>query len=340
VSKKEIFCFLICLLFASCGRNQGGKTDLPKTFPPETDINKLNSTEFALSLQCDAGEEKNMIYSPTLLFAWKEVRNLFDQPITLNGSFSEDLALINQDTLFKNSLEKNEYKTSVEKKDKAILVSAFFHQSLPFPAKFQVLHDSFSFNSKPVRAFGMEYYEEPLASQVKILYYKNDNYFAISLSTSLKGHELILCRGIPLNTSLEAAVRSADSLIHLGRSENYVFTEYDKLAVPVIKFNISKHYNTLEGQSFMSGEKSHIIAKAYQRTALTLDESGAEVQSEAQITADSAMAPDTTPPPSKHLYFDKPFLLMIRKANRNSPYFCALIKNAELMESPDNKPLK
>jgi hypothetical protein len=186
-----------------------------------------------------------------------------------------------------------------------------------------------------VKAFGINHYEEHLASQVKILYYKNDNYFVISLSTSLKGHELILCRGVSFNTSLEAAVRAADSLTRFGKSENYVFTEHDKLAIPVIKFNISKHYNTLEGQSFMSGEKSHIIARALQRTALALDESGAEVESEAQIAVDSAMAPDSSvPPPSKRLYFDKPFLLMIRKANRNSPYFCAVIKNAELMESP------
>lgn len=332
--------FLPLLLLLSCKR---GKEEGFQIFPAETDIEQLNSTEFVLSQKNSLPDENNVVYCPSFLFAWNEVRSTFAEPITLEQSFSEDLLLINQDTCYRNSLDKSEYKTSVEFRDGAIMASAYFHQLLPFQKKFQV-RDTLFFRGRPVQAFGIENYDEELAANTEIRYYKSDNNFVIALLPRKPDEEIILCRSIFTYTCMQDLVRGTDSLMNIGKAEKnkypalYRFTEKDRLLIPAINFNISKRYNTLEGQGFSEGKKRHKILRAFQRTAFILNEQGAEAESNAMLTVDSAgTVPIRDTSLAKNLIFDKPFFILLRKKNNPNPYFTMLVKNTELMKAPEKK---
>jgi len=64
-----------------------------------------------------------------------------------------------------------------------------------------------------------------------------------------------------------------------------------------------------------------------------LDEKGAEIKSESQVSL-TKDAEEEVPKP-KRMRFDKPFFVMLKRADRRNPYFGLWTKNAELMEKID-----
>ena len=85
----------------------------------------------------------------------------------------------------------------------------------------------------------------------------------------------------------------------------------------------------------MVGEElPYEIVVAYQRTALLLDEAGAEIESEAYMATEAAEAPpeNVEEPQPKRLVFDRPFLLVMKRKEAEHSYFVAWIVNEELMK--------
>ena len=109
----------------------------------------------------------------------------------------------------------------------------------------------------------------------------------------------------------------------------YYFTDEDEVVIPKFKFNIENNYASLEEKNFKAGIQGYLLETAYQRTAFILDESGAEIESEAEMTA-AAEAEETKPHPKK-MRFDKPFFLMLKRTDSNNPYFALWTNNTELM---------
>ena len=105
----------------------------------------------------------------------------------------------------------------------------------------------------------------------------------------------------------------------------------DIFAIPTVKFNIATNYKNIEGQSFSIGDnKKHSVEIAYQRTGFIFNENGAVVESEAVVAVDSAsVAPIITHP--KKMIFDKPFLIIIKRADKTNPYFVMKVANVELL---------
>ena len=72
------------------------------------------------------------------------------------------------------------------------------------------------------------------------------------------------------------------------------------------------------------------IELAWQRTAFILDESGAEIESEAEA-ATEAIEEEYEKPKPKKMIFDKPFLILLKRTDAKNPYFGLWITNTELM---------
>jgi hypothetical protein len=88
------------------------------------------------------------------------------------------------------------------------------------------------------------------------------------------------------------------------------------LFIPVIDFDVLRDYTELTGPD-------SILDVALQQTRFKLTEKGAVLKSEAAIATRAASF--------KNLIFDKPFLVLIQRADASQPYFALWVANAELL---------
>jgi hypothetical protein len=175
---------------------------------------------------------------------------------------------------------------------------------------------------------------------VKIIYYKNDNNFIIKLLPKDKEHEIILFKTEQGFNSIAEMTLEIEKLTEIGKVEiknekinwKYYYDVEDIVIIPKFSFNIQTNFKTLEGTSFTSNGESYDIFKAWQRTAFILDESGAEIESEAEIEyATEEIEEEYEKPKPKKMIFDKPFLILLKRTDAKNPYFGLWTTNTELM---------
>ena len=164
---------------------------------------------------------------------------------------------------------------------------------------------------------------------MQVLYYNNDNDFAVTLETT-SGDQVVLCKnpeGSNFSEIYNNMINKANS--YTGNRE---FEDIDELKVPYINLDITKEYEELEGKLFFAPKQGEqaigVIQKALQSIKLTLDETGGEIKSEAGIdtTIDTALiAPETEMETPRHFYFDNTFAVFLKEENQNLPYFAARI---------------
>jgi hypothetical protein len=209
---------------------------------------------------------------------------------------------------------------------------------LPFINKFDDLKEPLIFNNSKVKAFGLSKYKVDQAKIVDILYYKNDNEFIISLLTADSEHEVILAKGINMNSNLRTSLDKINSKIKKGINERSIrsnlwksyFLENDSLSIPRIYFNIQNSYKDIENKSFKTKDgKSHIITNAEQSISFNLDKCGISLKDIASWGVDSTGKIDIPKP--KKLFFDKPFIVIMRKKNSDIPYFMLNVRNTEVL---------
>ena len=330
---------LCVVLFACNDSDKKTKNQQTTDLPELAQLDQLKHTEFVPTLESELVQNKNNIYTPALLFAWDRVKKFLDGPVTITDSNSSDFRLLNLSSSFQNSLTPGEYQveTTLEKNG-VIIVKSFFNKTLPFKLQLQRLESPIRFNNQNVIAFGMKYFDEDLLEFTRILYYKDDNNFILKLTPEDTLHEIILVKGLTKSKTFADVITQTNATIDKGESEKvnpdlswkYILNPEDNFSVPIIKFNIAKNYNTLEGQTFNTRGKPHYVETALQRTALVLDENGAIVESKAfTVTDSSAVEPVIMHP--KHLVFDNPFFIIIKRKDTVNPYFVMYIENTELL---------
>lgn len=328
--------FIVTFLFlASCKNSKDHKwSELPEVI----NISKLQQTEFVPTLENPINGNKNVVYATAFLYAWDKVKQELKAPITLTDKNSNEFKLVNQSTSYKNTLTDGEFSAEVETVGDAIIARAFFNKTLPFPSKLQKLDKPISFNKTNVSAFGIQSYEEEAAKFTQILYYKDDDNFVLRLTPKDNEHQILLVKGIDKGPNLLSAIEQANKLITVGNKERalpkvswkYTLNDIDIFSIPVIKFNIETHYNTIRGQAFTTNGKLHHVEEAYQRTGFILNENGAVVESEAYTTTDSSATEPIKILPKK-MVFDKPFFVIIKRTKSDNPYFVMYVRNTELL---------
>ena len=336
---QTILFWTVLLALASC--NFGNKKSEPvwSDLPEVTSLDNLKQTDFVVTLENPISENKNIIYAPAFLYAWDKIKEELKFPILVDGTNSIDFNLLNKSISHQNSLTDKEYSATVEIVDGAIIAKAFLNKTLPFETKFQVLDEPINFDTTKVSAFGMYYYSEDAIKFTQILYYKDDNNFILKLIPKDNQHEIILVKGLDKYQALKDAIKLTNDLIAQGKKEQtdskllwkYQIVHEDIFAIPAIKFNIATNYKNIEGQGFSTGDnKKHSVVEAYQRTGFIFNENGAVVESEAVVALDSASAAPIITHPKK-MIFDRPFLIIIKRADKTNPYFVMKVANAELL---------
>lgn len=315
-----------------------------REFPEVADLSEYPGTAFVPTLEHEVPEDQNVIYASSFLFAWNEVKKQLQFPVEVSESNSQEFKLITSSNSFLNSLSEKEYSTEVSVED-GIVARAFFHKGLPFSVKFHTKKDGILFRTKNVRAFGLNYQDHDITVSIQILYYKNDSCFVLKLLPEDQNHEIILAKGIRPAGRLIDYIEETRRLADIGSSQRtekslawkYTLNQDDKLAIPVLKFNLETQYKDLEGQTFTTNNKPHELVTAFQRTAFLLDEFGAEVESEAAVTVDSIGAEESELelPHPKILIYDEPFLVILKRTDSDNPYFVMTVRNDELMVRND-----
>jgi len=311
-----------------------------RKFPEVKKLTEYENTKFIPTLEHKISNDKNSVYCATLLFAWDEIRSQINPPLTISEEYS-DLKLLNNSTSFKNVLKSNEYTVSGEVDGDLIKSKAEFNKSLPFELKLQSFRNKLTFDGQKVSSFGVngfDSYEQ--LNIVKIIYYKNDNNFILKLLPKDKEHEIILFKTDQTFNSIAEMTSEFEKLTKIGKTEKkneniswkYYYNEEDIVVIPKFNFNIETNYSTLEGTNFKSNKQNFQIERAWQRTAFILDESGAEIESEAEIAvATEAMEEEYEKPKPKKMIFDKPFLILLKRIDAQNPYFGLWTANTELM---------
>ncbi|GAA4320742.1 hypothetical protein GCM10023184_06070 [Flaviaesturariibacter amylovorans] len=334
---------LALLLFISCDRTRvAGSRKLPKGFPSERTAADFPKTQFLATLEEAPSAGRNTVYTPTLLYAWNGVAQELRGGIAPRPGSSPAFRALTASKGHYGAMEESEYAVETTVEGEAVSVRAFFHKALDFPVLLQKAPGGLSFGGRAVAAFGMKDYEGAITRFVEILYYKDDDHFALRLRPQQHDQEIVLAKGLPRAPSLLALLRELDTAIAKGRELQkvtahqwrYRWETTDRFLVPEFAFHIRAEFPSLLGQRFASSAGPKRIEEAWQRNAFVLNERGAIAESEGSIgvTADTVVAPEVKPQP-KNFILDKPFLLLLRHNEKRPPYFVIDLQHPELLRS-------
>ena len=301
-------------------------------------ISAYSNTIFVATLENKIVAEKNVIYSPTILFCWAKIRSLLKYPIYTMPNSTEDLNLLNNSRSYVNSLRKEDYSDDASLRDGALFVHSYFHKDLPFQIPFNNLGYSLLFKNEKVNSFGLNNSDNLAYSQIYIPYYKDDDHFILILRPKDETHQIILSKGIELEKSLIETVKEIYRLSSIDSSKNQKFgqtfyfdNKLDTLKIPVLRFNIETRFATLENQTIISNHLQFPISEVYQRNAFLLNEKGAIAESEGEVKSMADTAESAKPKPRRFV-FDKPFFIILKTREYKNPYFVMKVNDTELME--------
>ena len=119
-----------------------------------------------------------------------------------------------------------------------------------------------------------------------------------------------------------------------GTSWKYQFEDDDMVIIPDMSFNISSDFNKLINNTFTAKQESYRIIKAWQRIAFLLNETGAKIESEAELEMALDECSELEEPvrhEPKRMIFDKAFFLILHRSDAPHPYCCMHLVNSELM---------
>lgn len=329
--QKIVVLIIFSAIFISCIND--------RTFPAVKNLSEFEKTQFIPTLEHTISKDKNAVYCTTLLFAWDEIRNQINAPLTISSKYA-DLQLLHNSTSFKNVLKSDEYEIEGAIEGALITAKAKFNKSLPFEIKLQSFNNKLRFDGQTVASFGVNGYDSyEQLKMVQIVYYKNDNNFIIKLLPKEKQHEIILFKTDQSFNSIAEMKIEIDKLIEIGKTEKknekinwkYFYSAEDVVIIPKFNFNIETNYKSMEGNNFNADNRNFQLDVAWHRTAFILDESGAEVESESEIAVTEEVEVEAEKPKPKKMIFDKPFLVLLKRTDAQNPYFGLWTTNTELM---------
>lgn len=179
-------------------------------------------------------------------------------------------------------------------------------------------------DTKEIHYFGIDSTtSESVRKQVEVLYYKDQDHFAIKLNTKTED-EIILARGAK-ETSFQEIYNSI-----LKESENdkgsKTFGEKDTLKIPNLNFKVKQQFTELENKEFtFTNGKNYYVEKALQTIQFLLNEKGGKVKSEAGMGVKNFSLRDNENP--RYFHFDNTFTLFLKEKESILPYLAIQIED-------------
>jgi hypothetical protein len=185
--------------------------------------------------------------------------------------------------------------------------------------------------------------------QIDVLYYKQDDQgieteFAVDLCIYTNPYQVVLAC-VPQQKNLGKTVAFVEQKIfEFKQDPNYEqlrklqpaviggrsggVRPADSLIVPDVFYKLTHHFAELEDKAIGNQpwlDQGYFIRKAIQMTDFILGRTGVILKSETRVDAGAGI--------SRRFYFDRPFLIYVRKREpAASPFFVMWVDNAELMQ--------
>jgi hypothetical protein len=187
---------------------------------------------------------------------------------------------------------------------------------------------------------------EQVSEQVDILYYKSGNNketaeFAIDLCKYTSPYQVVLALVSRGNTLGSTVATVEQKISEFKKDPDYEvlrklqppkFGHGDIVIVPDILYKLTHQFTELMGKSIGNSKLAGLpIVKAKQMIDFSLSRTGVILKSEAVGVVAAIARP-------RHLYFNKPFLIYVKKRQGGTdPFFVMWVDNAELMDEFESK---
>ena len=279
----------------------------------------------------------NNLWVGTLDLAWKELEDKIGlNKIELEGEMPQIANDLNESTFSKEMLNPNDYKINVERTvTNGYKIDATLNKELNFLESFDNFNDykwTFGNSDEAIKYFGINNASpEKMNRNVEILFYNKlnngsllSNDMAIKLKTK-EGDEIILYRTDDKKSFDEYYEDiKAKTKNYKGRTE---FSEDDELRIPYVKVNGMINYKQLYDKK-IKNSKGLYIYDVIQNVNFYLNERGCNLSSKAtMVTEYMGIGQDT-----KYCYFQDTFIVFMKEANSDKPYFALKVDNNDILE--------
>lgn len=337
-------------------------TTIPTTFDGRSE--QLQRTVIVPTLDTPMPDGKNVIWCASFQLAWNKLKNdVIKEPVQLdenqevatrlnNAAVSEtDLpdgasysaAGFDSDGIadkIRRDMERQFPGTPVtlpEQSPRGVTAYGYLRTNVKFTRPFFEHEKGFHFSDKGhIGGFGRSQEHESgrreLDEQVDVLYIK---YEGRAYDTPVKACAVDLCKNSEPNQIVAArlprGVSLADTLAahqKLANSEPEPFEDRrfhgDELRVPNMRWKIKHDFKELLGRALLNEAYRGLdIDVAFQEIEFSLDRSGAKLSSQAAIHLKGE---------PREFYFDRPFLLYVKKRDSEHPFFVMWVDNDELLQ--------
>jgi hypothetical protein len=164
-------------------------------------------------------------------------------------------------------------------------------------------------------------------------HFRHLNAFAVDLDRHSRPNQVVLARVDRKQTLTETLAevdrRSRAYASQPGARWDQTLSFRDTLLVPNMRWKVRHRFRELLGErKFLKFDgRDWPVVAAEQTVAFRLDPRGAGVRSSADVKAGKSGPP-------RHLHFDQPFLLYLKKRDAERPFFVMWVENAELLCGP------
>lgn len=285
--------------------------------------------------------EDNSIWCAPFQLIWNDLKNeiIKDDIVFINDENNQTVVDLNKETITANDISDKYYykkhgymtldlKKEIEKgiKDKFnetsdildgfifepnsknYLLYAMLFRKFEFINPFDILDDNtFGINNES---------DSKLDNNVKVLFYDDDNNYAVKLLTK-DNDEVILVKGKNnKNNFLEI-------YNELNTNNELNFETNDTITISNLDFKLKTNYQELENKSIKNSDFS--ISDAIQTINFTLDNTGGKVKSEAAITLKYTSIENN----GRHFDFRDNYVLFLKEESKDKPYYAMKVDNIE-----------
>ena len=330
----KIFVIIICTTIALSGIVYATTVICNKYIKNNTNHNITMNPSYQSTLDENT---INNLWVGTLDLAWKDLEDKIGlNKIELEGEMPQIANDLNESTFSKEMLNPNDYKINVERTvTNGYKIDATLNKELNFLESFDNFSDykwTFGNSEEYIKYFGINNASsEKMNKNVEILFYNKlnngsllSNDMAIKLKTK-EGDEIILYRTDDKKSFDEyyEDIR-AKTKNYKGRTE---FSEEDELRIPYVKVNGMINYNQLYDKK-IKNSKGLYIYDVIQNVNFNLNERGCNLSSKAtMVTEYMGIGQDT-----KYCYFQDTFIVFMKEANSDKPYFALKVDNNDILE--------
>lgn len=313
----------------------------------------LKETAVILHSQEVIRGNKNYIYCATFELAWNEaIAKLNDGKKIILDKQSKLADLLNKQTFKKSDIDQNDVYVNSGLLEKGIidiinkdlqnkfqnpilcessqntknrfLIYSYLEKNMKFEPSFEGNH-KIKFKNSTVKAFGFKDNSGNKDMRKNVTHYFNHNepsYQIITIKTD-KGNEELILSDIPLDRTLLDTYNSTIAI--MKNSDKYDIDSEGTLLIPKIAFNVSHDAKEIIGLKIVNNKYNWQIEESNQITQFIVNEHGVKLKSRVKISFAKGGA-------SRHIIFDKPFMLILKQKNSDKPYFMLWIDNEELLQ--------